>query len=56
MQGPERIAQKLSRKKLLKIKDLHVYVSAVTGNAARRATGGAAVEFSPRAVAGFAGD
>jgi hypothetical protein len=55
MQGPERIAQTLSRKKLLKINDLHVYVSAVTGNAPRRAMSGAVVEFSARAIPGFAG-
>jgi hypothetical protein len=55
MQGLERIAQKLSRKKSLKINGLHEYVSAMTGIAARRAPFGAAVEFSARAVAGFAG-
>jgi hypothetical protein len=55
MQGPERIAQNLGRKNPLKINDLYEYVSAVTGIAARRAPFGAAVEFSARAVAGFAG-
>jgi hypothetical protein len=56
MQGLERIAQNLSRKNPLKINDLHEYVSAVTGIAPRRPMRGAAVEFSARAVAGFAGD
>jgi hypothetical protein len=55
MQGPERIAQNLGRKKSLKINDLHEYVRVVTWVSGRQARIGAAVEFSARAVAGFAG-
>jgi len=55
-QGLQRIAQNLSRNNSLKINELRDYESLVTGIVARQATVGAVVEFSPRAVAGFARD
>jgi hypothetical protein len=54
MLGLLRIAQNLSRKKSLKIKHLRDYERPVTANTGRQASIGATVEFSGRAVAGFA--
>jgi hypothetical protein len=55
MQGPVRIAQTLGTNKLFKINYLRDCESPVTGMAGRQATIDAVVEFSARAVAGFAG-
>jgi hypothetical protein len=55
MQGPIRIAQTLGSNKLFKINHLRDCESPVTGVTGRRATIDAVVEFSARAVAGFAG-
>jgi len=49
-------AQKTSRKKALQINGLHEYFRLVTGAPWRRASIGAAVEFSPRANTGLARD
>jgi hypothetical protein len=55
MQGPTRIAQTLGTNKLFRINYLRDCESPVTGNTGRAAMIDAVVEFSARAVAGFAG-